>query len=187
MNANISNNARLNRIKIICRTLKVMLWLYLACMVVFMPGFLRFAATLQEGHWTWTVFGRTYASFTEVPWLDKSVALVCVAMMLAAIFTGYRLLGLYERGVIFAAENVRLLRRIGALALSYGLLAVLGGNLIEGARILVGTSGISARLLLFDSVGILISPWVIGGVCLLALSYIMDEGRKIQEEQELTV
>jgi hypothetical protein len=31
------------------------------------------------------------------------------------------------------------------------------------------------------------SPWIIGGLFVVVISRIMDEGRKIQEEQELTV
>ena len=135
----------------------------------------------------WTLFGHTYATLAEAPWLAKLLAVMCVAVLLAIWSTGYQLLGLYERGVVFSEQNVRLLRRIGLLALGYGLVALFGGTLLEGAQVLVGSGGLSWGLLLFQSLSLFISPWVIGGVCVLALSFIMDEGRKIQEEQELTV
>jgi len=45
-----------------------------------------------------------------------------------------------------------------------------------------------ALLLLWDFIGYLVhSPWVMGGIFMIVVSHIMDEGRKIQEEQELTI
>jgi hypothetical protein len=95
---------------------------------------------------------------------------------LLAAATFYRLLNLYEKGIIFSAANVRLLGRIGHLGFSYGLLNVCGPVIISGKLIIPDFLVAAAS-----------SPWVIGGLFVVVISHIMDEGRKIQEEQELTV
>ena len=152
----------------------------------FLPGAFRFVHQAPENYWM--VFGRTYATLAEIPWLEKSLALLCAGMFLAAIATSYQLLGLYERGVIFSAKNVQLLRRIGFFIVGYGVLAILGQTLVLAWGHWMGTtSGPLLNLLAFDFFALLGSPWVLGGICVMVLALIMDEGRKIQEEQELTV
>jgi len=179
-----SANPRLNRIKTICRTLKIMLLLYVGCMTLFLPSYFHFAHKTSEGYWT--IFSRTYATLAEVSWIEKSLALLCVGALLAAMVTGYQLLGLYERGIIFSARNVQLLRRIGWLAASYGALEVFSGTLIF-IHVANVSLVIVLKTLVLDFFVILSSSWVIGGLCVIVLAHIMDEGRKIQEEQELTV
>lgn len=189
MNANDitpKTNARLNRIRTICRSLKIMLLLYVGCVFVFLPRYFHFIHKTSEGYWT--IFYGTYKTLAEVPWIEKSLALFCVGMLLAAIATGYQLLGIYERGIIFSARNVQLLRRIGLLVASYGVVTVLGGTLfLIWGNWIQSANGYLFKTLAFDFFAMLSSPWVIGGMCMIVLSLIMDEGRKIQEEQELTV
>ena len=186
MNVNKPNNARLNRIKTICRSLKIMLLLYLGGLVVFLPGRFWFIHQTLDG---WRVFNDDYSTFAEIPWYAKSLALLCVGIFLAVVFTVYQLMNLYERGVIFSEGNVRLLRRIGWLAASYGALGPLSGTLIFAwHQNLMGTKfGNMLTALSFDLFGVLSSPWVIGGLFVIMISHIMGEGCKLQEEQELTV
>jgi hypothetical protein len=58
----------------------------------------------------------------------------------------------------------------------YGLLAFLAG--------LVYIGGFVLPWMLLDAVT---SPWIVVGYAIYLVAWIMDEGRKIQEEQELTV
>jgi Protein of unknown function (DUF2975) len=189
MNANEISpkpKARLSRIKNTSRSLKVMLLLYLSCLV---PGIFRLIHQTPDG---WTMFAGTYATFAEIPWYEKSLALLCVGIFIGTILAGYQLLGLYERGIIFSTRNVRLLRRIGWLAISYDVLMVLGRTLIFTWRHWIGASsgyflGCFLNGLAFDFFALLSSPWIIGGFFVVIISHIMGEGCKLQEEQELTV
>ena len=88
-------------------------------------------------------------------------------------FCGYglillnRLFGLYECGDFFKAGNVRCIKRLAWVALGIWLTrSVL--EMLASSNNFDGTG-------LFCSLGVLLIAW------------IMDEGRKIQEEQELTV
>ena len=56
----------------------------------------------------------------------------------------------------------------------------------------VGESGSSLNTVLWSipwtTIPVFLSsPWILGGLFIVVISRIMDEGRKIQEEQELTV
>jgi hypothetical protein len=187
MNANEitpKTNPRFKRIKNISRSLKVMLLLYLGWWIVITPGS-EFISKTPDG---WSIFYSNYATFAEIPWYVKTLALFCVGIYVATILTGYQLLGLYERGIIFSIGNVRLLRRIGLLATSYGALVILGGTMIFAWRLWDGTaSGNIVNHLTFDLIALLISPWIIGGFFVVVIAHIMGEGCKLQEEQELTV
>jgi hypothetical protein len=187
MNTN-ENNARmgLTRVRKISRILKVMLLIYLAGLVILMPACFQLLHKTAEGYWT--VLNVTYATLAEIPWMIKMFAMLCVGLLAAAYVTSFQLLSLYERGIIFSSRNVRLLRRIGFLSVSYGVLPVLGRMIFMLWKQWVsGTAGGVVTMLSFDAFGLLISPWVIGGIFIVVISQIMAEGCKIQEEQELTV
>ena len=186
MNTNETNSVRLKRIQAICRSLKIMLLLYMGFVIGFLPSVFHFFHKTPESYWA--IFGRTYATLAEVPWQEKLLVALCLGILFVAVVTGYQLLNLYQRGVIFSDKNVQLLRRIGWLTASYGTVTILGdalflvwGNWIHSAY------GHLFGALAYGFFALLSSPWVVGGVCVLVLSLIMDEGRKIQEEQELTV
>ncbi len=79
-----------------------------------------------------------------------------------------RLFKLYERGSFFAIGNVRCIKILG--------LIVVGDGLIQ-----------TALEFLPPNKSVEISNNLALGLLILLIAWIMDEGRKIQEEQELTV
>jgi hypothetical protein len=188
MNANEISpkaNVRLNRIKIVSRVLKVLFLLSFVCLG-YLGHFLPFVHRTPDGFWR-VVWG-TYAKFSEVPLAAKLIVALGVGVLLASIITCYQLLSLYEKGVIFSARNVQLLGRIGCLAVGYGLLGACGPALMSAWNHWIGVETfLSVNSFLLGIYGFLTSPWIIGGLFLIVISFIMDEGRKIQEEQELTV
>jgi len=98
-----------------------------------------------------------------------------MGIYLLGVISFFRLLNLYGKGVIFSAANVLEIKRLGTCLACYGILAVTAGAIYTG--------GIS----LFTLVDFFASPWIVGGGAIHLVGWIMDEGRKIQEEQELTV
>jgi hypothetical protein len=80
----------------------------------------------------------------------------------------YRLLGLYEHGSYFAADNVRYIKLLGLVVIGDGL----GQAILE--------------LLALPEGDIYLDKFLVGGVIIL-IAWVMDEARKIQEEQNLTV
>jgi hypothetical protein len=79
----------------------------------------------------------------------------------------YRLFRLYERGILFSARNVLYIR-------------LLGYYLIFDGFALFQLESLSHQMTLTFT-----QPFI--GLMIIFVAWIMDEGRKIQEEQELTV
>ena len=100
------------------------------------------------------------------------------ALSLLAVFTLYRLLNFYEKGMIFSAVNTSQIRRLGFLAMVYALLKACNSLFLPNE----GVFTLPTTLINF-----LMSPWFFAGCFIIIITWIMDEGRKIQEEQELTV
>ncbi|HSY10076.1 MAG TPA: DUF2975 domain-containing protein, partial [Candidatus Dormibacteraeota bacterium] len=129
----------------------------------------------------------TYATFSDAPLGAKLIVVLGAGLILAVTITCYQLLNLFEKGIIFSARNVRLLGRIGCLSFAYGFLRVFGPAMISAWFAWIGSLGLPWNFVWFSICAFLTSPWIIGGFFLFMISHIMDEGRKIQEEQDLTV
>jgi hypothetical protein len=173
-------SSRLNRIRIISRTLKVLLVLYLLGAAWFDLPWEAFLRWLPHG---------TFASFSDSPWLAIAEFALMIGLVLALAITCWQLLGLYQTGILFGDRNVQLLGRIGCLALAFGLVMALvpAINLEWREWWETCTYAVFWKFFLVVLLGLIKSPWIIGGVMVIMITRIMDEGRKIQEEQELTV
>jgi hypothetical protein len=68
------------------------------------------------------------------------------------------------------------MRKMGSYLVGYGILA-LSANIVYVGSIIFPS-------VLLEGVA---SPWIVAGGAVYIIAWIMDEGRKIQEEQELTV
>ncbi len=101
-----------------------------------------------------------------------------ISLALLAAMSVYRLLGLYEKGVIFAAANTLGIRHLGYLAVAWALLKGCAPAFLPNEGIFY----IPTALL-----NVLLSPWFFAGLFAIVITWIMDEGRRIEEEQRLTV
>jgi hypothetical protein len=186
MNANENSpkaGPRLNRIRKISRIMKVCVLFYFV-----VPLFaLAFNINLKSVHLphglapnTVSIFNQTYASWSDIPMPMYLLYAAGMVVYLLGVISFYRLLCLYEKGMIFSMVNVSEMKKLGCYLAGYGILAV-AANVIFN-MIYVGE--IIFPLLLLDG---FVSPWIIVGGAIYIVAWIMDEGRKIQEEQELTV
>jgi hypothetical protein len=175
MNANeISPKAspRLNRIQKISRILKACVLIYFVvplCLVALNFKSLHVASGMVS------IFNHPYASVSDIPAPMYVLCAIGTGIYLLGMIAFYRLLNLYEKGVIFSAANVLEIKRLGTYLSCYGIVAVTASAIYIG--------GITPLTLL----GFVSSPWIVGGGAINLVAWIMDEGRKIQEEQELTV
>jgi hypothetical protein len=103
-----------------------------------------------------------------------------LALVLTALYRLARLFENYARGEIFTRASVRELRLLGYVAVAYALLQFV---LFVAGLLLVAGGGVEQGSIRFD---LPIGPVVIAGFILL-LSWIMDVGAEIREENELTV
>lgn len=104
---------------------------------------------------------------TGLPW----VVILLIAVRLGLIAFGFialnRLFKLYERGVFFAKGNISCLK-------------------IQG-WVMVGCGLIQNVLQLFWAHKNISLDRLVVGLLILLIAWVMDEGRKLQEEQELTI
>ncbi len=112
------------------------------------------------------------------------VSLLPVSVAMFGVVTLIKLFRLYEHAIVFSAENVKHLHRLG-----YSLILwVISGMIFTTLISVVLTSGnppgqrmIVAQFVLAD-----FSMLIIGAIVVL-ISWVMDEGRKLAEEQTYTV
>lgn len=107
-----------------------------------------------------------------------------IGVIIYGIIQLRRLFGLYEKGVIFSKDNVACFSSLGRTLMVWIVANIVSQSLLSvvltfsnppGQRCL--TVGISSRELTVLFVGIAV----------LCISRVMDEGRKIKEEQELFI
>jgi len=112
------------------------------------------------------------------------VSLLPVGAAMYGLLTLRSLFGLYEKAIIFSAENVKYFRRLGYALIAWVLANALFTPLISTIITFSNAPGermVVAQLGVFD-----VSTLLIGCVILL-VSWVMDEGRKIEDEQAHTV
>jgi hypothetical protein len=176
MNANeisAKDNPRLSRIKKLSRSLKAGILIYfVVCGLVLIVEHrnIHVKTPIQWGD-------RSFNSLQEIPAVLKTYEAICCSLYLLGVVAVYRLLNLYEKGIIFSAANVSQIRRLGQLGVFYGVLSACLPMFERG--------GIVLNLAL--PLDILSSPSFTAGCLAIIIAWVMDEGRKIQAEQELTV
>jgi hypothetical protein len=111
--------------------------------------------------------GHAYSSPAEMPSALLALSLVKVGLDVASAAVLYALFSLYGRGILFSARNVLYLRFQGY----YLILGYIIDYQIKG---------------ILRDMDLSLTP-VFAGLIVIFIAWIMDEGRKIQEEQELTV
>ena len=173
-------NPRMNRIRIVSRMAKIVM-LGLLVFTLYRTFFLRVWSnggfSLSESHPTASLF-----------WY-RMVATFFYIVLLVWYWKLFRLFNLYEHGLIFSAQTIRCIKILGMLCVVGWVLGaalqVLPHPLPPGASVV--RHGYRMGFFSFDfgtgmDVGLLFA-----GIVIVLIAWIMDEGRKIQEEQELTV
>jgi hypothetical protein len=160
----------LARIRKISRTLKLLLgFFFIAPMLMVGLAFCQAKAWPQGC----TISGVHYATFSEVPAALRVMLALGLVWYVWTLVTCWQLLNLYGRGEIFSRANVRLYQRLGHLIFAGGLLQM------------VAQAAATGQFRLWPDTGS--GSWIIGGLFVVMIAAIMEEGCKLREEQELTV
>ena len=167
MKSGQNRESRLVRIKKVSFVIQILMGI---CMVM---GFYEFLAFLFG--WPTTLGDRRILighehSYTTAGEMPVAVMWLWIVKMLLAFWGSImllRLFWLYGRGILFSAKNVTCIR-------FFGWWIIIDWFIEFEIRDLLHDMGIST------------TPLIVGMLVIFA-AWIMDEGRKIQEEQELTV
>lgn len=116
--------------------------------------------------------------------LAGAASLIPGAVLMAGLLYLVRLFGLYARGMIFTAENVACYRKLGHVILWSMAASIVHSSLMTIVLTLDNPPG--QRMISFGISSSEIARLLIGMIVLL-VSWIMEAGREIQEEQQLTV
>ena len=161
-----SNVARLNRITRVSIIFRPLIYLGLIFQFYLMlayyfgwPGHDHFKIVIAPHH--------IYTSPNEMPPEIQALWLVQTGLAFWAMIVLSCLFHLYERGIFFASKNVNYIRFFGYyLMISW----VIDDQMQSKFQDMALSTG-----------------QLFGGFLIIFIAWIMDEGRKIQEEQELTV
>lgn len=174
MSTSISSQKKphLNRIHRISVVLKIAVAAYLLVPLSLMV--LNYQTTFSAS--PLTVFNHAYPTPREIPAIVTALAALGSGLSLLGIISFYRLLGWYEKGMIFSAANVAEMKRLGTYLVGFWIISVTGDVIQNG--------GLVFPLIL---VQILNSPWGIIGGAIMLVACVTEEARKLREEQDLTV
>jgi len=196
-----STGARFQRIQSISRMVKIpmlVMFLYFSWILLIQiketgPALFQLLADLSTGVPIHIRLVDLIGHLIEAP--GYTVLLVIWYWKLAKLFRSY------ERGVIFASETVRCVKILGLLCAAQWLLGAIHQYLFNAYTLPYLRTAlpsevadkfrpevIHSNMNLFPfSVGGINFNLLLAGVVIVLIAWIMDEGRKIKEEQELTV
>ncbi|MBI5605932.1 MAG: DUF2975 domain-containing protein [Deltaproteobacteria bacterium] len=146
----------------------------------------------------WIFFNRLYALMPMIPLpvhvksdltaLTRLLAFLVDLIPLGIVIYGLQklrsLFGLYENQLIFTKQNVDCFRSLGRILIFWVIGDVVRNSLLTVVLTLNNPPGqrmISFGLYSADFTGIFV------GLVILVISWVMDEGRKIQEDQALII
>ena len=168
MNANeisLKVNLRLKRIKKIILAIRVLIGLTIVSAVAF--GLIPFAELKRVGFFPFS----KYASMEMIPVSVFILGFIRTGLFLAGIFILNKLLRIFAKGDFFTAGNIAYIKWLGGLVIA-DWLTVKFLDAIVSRMVVVGVGDFTKLAF---------------GLLIILIAWIMDEGRKIQEEQDLTV
>src|SRR6266446_348814 len=105
-------------------------------------------------------------------WINRPLLFGIILFWMTGIGILYRLFHFYERGIIFAAANAQCIKWIGMWILAAWALS----NAIEILKLVTHESA---------DIDLRINETLLAALLVLLISWIMEEGGKIQEEHDL--
>jgi hypothetical protein len=161
-----TNLARLNRITRVSIIFRLLIYLGLIFQFYLMlayyfgwPGHAHFKIVIAPHH--------IYTSPNEMPPEIQSLWLAQTGLAFWAMIVLSCLFHLYEQGIFFTSKNVNYIRFFGYYLMISWLIDDQMQSHLQDMALSTGQ--------------------LFGGFLIIFIAWIMDEGRKIQEEQELTV
>lgn len=112
------------------------------------------------------------------------VTMIPAGVAMAGIYYLMRLFQLYEQGDIFKPTNVRCFRKLSRVLLLWFAAGIVHRPLLSIALTLHNPPGHRMLTIGFGSPDV---TALLLGLILAVIAWVMEEGRKLQEEQDLTV
>lgn len=117
-------------------------------------------------------------------WMGFGVTLLPTAMGMFCTYFLMRLFRLYEQGLIFRAANVRCFKNLARVLLVWFFIGIAHRTLLSVVLTLHNPPG--QRLFSIGLSSADLTTLLTGGI-LAVIAWVMEEGRKLQEDQDFTV
>ncbi|MFH1154897.1 MAG: DUF2975 domain-containing protein [Pseudomonadota bacterium] len=112
------------------------------------------------------------------------VVMIPTGIAMAGVWQLVRLFGLYEQGFIFMPANVRCFRNLSRTLIWWFAAGIVSNSLLSVALTLHRPAG--QRMITLGLGSSDLTALLLGSI-LAVIAWIMEEGRKLREEQDLTV
>ena len=187
-----SASARLQRIKIVSRIVR---WVVLSFLVFTVWMLLRLFPYFSVPQISPDAISGGFQYYLRVICCGLA-SLVYQAVLCFWFWKLARLFRFYERSLIFAFETIGCIRDLGVLCMAGWIFLSLHHFLYQppfnptvppGVKFTMTTHTYRLGFFSFDFGTGIDFGVLLAGVAIVIIAWIMDEGRKIQEEQELTV
>jgi hypothetical protein len=167
-NAEKGNKVRMERIQTVSGMLRMLIFISLIFTAYFwLTFFFGWPVPFHDEFRIVTSQHHIYTSPSEMPPTIPALVVVRTGLGVFCVLVLNSLFRLYQRGIIFSAKNVRYIRFLGY----YLMIDWIVNYQLQS---IPGDMDLSCTPLF-------------AGLLVIFVAWIMDEGRKIQEEQELTV
>jgi hypothetical protein len=112
------------------------------------------------------------------------VTLIPMGVAMCGAFYLMQLFALYEQGHIFMMDNVRCFKKLSYVLIWWFVAGILYNSLLSVALTLHNPPG--QRIMILELSSSDLTALLLGGI-LAVIAWVMEEGRKLQEDQDLTV
>jgi hypothetical protein len=163
---------RLRRIQIISKIFQVLCVIGMAAVVLmavtalFNPALLTFESRALKIQQLKPEYG----------WVKQALALGILTITATFLWLLYRLFDLYRRGTLFGDANVRYIKHLGYWMLAIWALHI-PMQLLQFLTVLEAGRRFTLN----------VDGFFLGGLLVILLAWIMEEGKKLEDEQSLTV
>ncbi len=96
----------------------------------------------------------------------------------------FKLFGLYQRGLVFTAENIQCIKNVGTVLLGWLVLKLFYPLLVS---LVLRISGASDTLSIYMSVGSDELRYLLIGLVIYVIAWVMSEASSLHQEQELVI
>jgi len=180
----------MNKVQFVSKWLK---WIFAACIIllpVLQAAFWSYVdhAGIREGAPSFVPYGIALPSLvvsaTKTKFLCFLISMVPTGIMMGVCILLTRLFSLYAKGIIFESANVSLIKKIAYLLLVKAAI----GPIYQGAITAAWTVNNPAGQRMFQLTTQTINfTGIITVLTILVVAWVMGEGQKLQQQQQLTV
>lgn len=181
---------KIQKVSYFCRIIFQILFVLLPVLLAIAWATSPLSQTWFGGLINWSYIPRPYMyeilhplSVTE-KWHGFAVSLLPLFVELYILYALIRLFKLYERGEIFSLQNVNYIRKIGYGVLVTQLIEPIYTGLMGVVLTMHNPHGHRFAAITLDQRNL---ASIFAGIIIILISWIMAEGCKLHEEQQLTI